>query len=102
MGILFAAPQSEFEEIREEWMQSVLQIAKQGVFVGGSVISGFESAFASYTNVTGAVGVGNGTDALFLALKALGIGPGDEVITVANTFIATVNAIYQTGANRFW
>jgi dTDP-4-amino-4,6-dideoxygalactose transaminase len=98
MGILFSAPQLEFEEIREEWMQSVLQIAKQGVFVGGPFVSGFESSFATYTDVTGAVGVGNGTDALFLALKALGVGPGDEVITVANTFIATVNAIYQTGA----
>ncbi|QYR19392.1 DegT/DnrJ/EryC1/StrS family aminotransferase [Paenibacillus sp. sptzw28] len=98
MGILFSAPQYEFDIIREEWLKSVQQIAKNGVFVGGPAVSGFESSFASYTGSAGAVGVGSGTDALFLALKALGIGPGDEVITVSNTFIATVNAINHTGA----
>jgi dTDP-4-amino-4,6-dideoxygalactose transaminase len=98
MGIQFSGPQYEFEVIREEWMQSVQQIAEHGVLVGGATVSKFENAFAAYTDVGGAVGVGNGTDALFLAMKALGIGPGDEVITAANTFIATVNAIYQTGA----
>lgn len=99
MGILFSAPQVEFDIIREEWLQSVTQIAKSGLFVGGPGISKFESAFASYLGVSGAVGVGNGTDALYLALRALGIGPGDEVITATNTFIATVGAIHQSGAN---
>ncbi|OAS17719.1 DegT/DnrJ/EryC1/StrS family aminotransferase [Paenibacillus oryzisoli] len=98
MGILFSAPQYEFNIIREDWLQSVVQIAQNGMFVSGPVVSKFESAFAAYSGVKGAVGVGNGTDALFLALKALGIGPGDEVITVTNTFIATVGAIHQTGA----
>jgi len=98
MGIPFTAPHYEFEAIREEWLRSVGEIAGQGLFVGGPAVSRFESAFAAYTGVAGAVGVGNGTDALFLAMKALGIGPGDEVITAANTFIATVNAIYHTGA----
>lgn len=98
MGILFSAPQYEFEMIREEWMKSVAQIAKNGAFVGGSAVAEFEKAFAASLGVKGAVGVGNGTDALFLAMKALGIGPGDEVITAANTFIATVGAIHQTGA----
>jgi dTDP-4-amino-4,6-dideoxygalactose transaminase len=98
MGILFSAPQYEFDIIREEWLQSISQIAQNGMFVGGSIVSKFESSFAAYLGVKEAVGVGNGTDALFLALKSLGIGPGDEVITVTNTFIATVGAIYQTGA----
>ncbi|TXK84585.1 DegT/DnrJ/EryC1/StrS aminotransferase family protein [Paenibacillus sp. N3.4] len=98
MGILFSAPQYEFNIIREEWLQSVTQIAHSGIFVSGPIVSKFESSFAAYSGVEGAVGVGNGTDALFLALKALGIGPGDEVITVTNTFIATVGAIHQTGA----
>ncbi|MFC4102461.1 DegT/DnrJ/EryC1/StrS family aminotransferase [Paenibacillus xanthanilyticus] len=98
MGILFAAPQVEYDLIREEWLASVAQIGRQGVFVGGAWVSKFEAAFAAYLGVDAAVGVGNGTDALFLALKALGIGPGDEVITAANTFVATVSAIHHTGA----
>lgn len=98
MGIYFSAPQSEFEIIQEEWFKSVLQIARSGVFVGGAAVTGFEASFASDRGVLGAVGVANGTDALFLSLKALGIGPGDEVITVTNTFIATANAIHHTGA----
>jgi len=98
MGILFSAPQVEFEAIREQWLQSVSQIARGGQFVGGPAVAQFESAFAAYLGTEGTVGVGNGTDALFLALKALNIGPGDEVITAANTFIATVGAIHQTGA----
>lgn len=98
MGIPFTAPQAEFEMIRDEWFQSVEQLAKRGVFVGGPAVTDFESVLASYTGVTGAAGVANGTDALFLALKALHIGPGDEVITAANTFIATVSAIHHTGA----
>ncbi|MFB9327856.1 DegT/DnrJ/EryC1/StrS family aminotransferase [Paenibacillus aurantiacus] len=98
MGILFSAPQVEYDIIREEWLETVAQIGRQGVFVGGTWVSKFESAFASRLGVSEAIGVGNGTDALFLALKALGIGPGDEVITAANTFVATVSAIHHTGA----
>lgn len=98
MGILFSAPQHEFELIREEWIAAVNAQAQRGVFVGGPAVAEFEEAFASYVGVPASVGVGNGTDALYLALKALGIGPGDEVITAANTFIATVEAIHHTGA----
>ncbi len=98
MGILFSAPQHEFNEIRSQWLEVVGQIAQQGVFVGGPRVSAFEKAFAGYIGVGETIGVGNGTDAIFLALKALGIGPGDEVITAANTFVATVGAIHHTGA----
>lgn len=98
MGILFTAPQYEFEVIRQEWLDAVTQIGQQGIFVGGAPVSKFESAFAASMNVQGAVGVGNGTEALFLAMKALGIGKGDEVITVVNTFVATVSAIHHTGS----
>ncbi|QJC53258.1 DegT/DnrJ/EryC1/StrS family aminotransferase [Paenibacillus albicereus] len=98
MGILFSAPQAEYDIIREQWLADVAQIGRQGVFVGGARVSKFESAWASYLDAGAAIGVGNGTDALFLALKALGIGPGDEVITAANTFVATASAIHHTGA----
>lgn len=98
MRITFSSPQAEFKCIEDEWLRRLKETAQRGVFVGGMEVTQFESALAAYTQVHHAVGVGNGTDALYLALKALGIGPGDEVITAANTFIATVEAIHHTGA----
>jgi dTDP-4-amino-4,6-dideoxygalactose transaminase len=67
-------------------------------YVGGHQIEKFEQEFAEFLGVKRAVGVANGTDALRIALLALGIGPGDEVITVPMTFIATAASIVQTGA----
>ena len=67
-------------------------------FVGGEEVAAFESAWAAYCGTTHAVGVANGTDALHLSLRALGVGRGDEVIVPANTFVATVEAIVLAGA----
>jgi dTDP-4-amino-4,6-dideoxygalactose transaminase len=67
-------------------------------FVLGPAVEHFEQAYAEYCGVRHCVGVGNGTDAIELALRAIGVGPGDEVITAANTFVATVEAITRTGA----
>ncbi len=64
----------------------------------GAAVQAFEAAFAAYVGTAHAVGVNSGTDALILALRGLGIGPGDEVITVANTFLATITAIVAVGA----
>ena len=69
-----------------------------GQFVGGDRLEQFESSFARYHDSKYCVGVGSGTDALFLVLKALDIGPGDEVIVPTNTFIATAYAVSHTGA----
>ena len=74
------------------------EILDSGQFVMGPVVEEFERNFAELCGVKHAIGVSNGTDALFLALKVLGIGEGDEVITVPNSFLATVGAIVQTGA----
>jgi dTDP-4-amino-4,6-dideoxygalactose transaminase len=71
---------------------------QSGRFIGGPAVSGFEEAFASFCGNSYAVGVGNGTDALRFALMATGVTKGDMVITVPNTFIATVEAISQAGA----
>ena len=98
MGILFSAPQKEFEIISDAWFDAVKSLAVRGVFVGGPSVTSFEAKFAEYSGTAFSCGVGNGTDALLLALKAIGVGPGDEVITAANTFIATVEAIHHTGA----
>src|SRR5260221_13077916 len=67
-------------------------------YILGPEVEAFEAAFAAYHGVTFAVGVANGTDAIELALRAAGIGAGDEIITVAHTAVATVCAIEQAGA----
>ena len=69
-----------------------------GNFSGGPFVERFEEEFAAYCGTRHAIGVGSGTDALWLTLVAMGIGPGDEVITVPMTFVATVEAILRTGA----
>lgn len=76
-------------------MNEVLESAK---YINGPQITQFEEQFAKYCNVKHCVGISNGTDALILALRALNIGPGDEVITTPNTFTATAEAIYLVGA----
>ena len=69
-----------------------------GYYILGPEVEAFESEFAEYIGTLFAIGGGNGTDALSLALRALNIGPGDEVITVSHTAVATVAAIEQAGA----
>jgi dTDP-4-amino-4,6-dideoxygalactose transaminase len=78
--------------------QAVLEVMRSGALAQGARVEAFETAFASATGARHAVATSNGTTALFLALKAHDIGPGDEVITSPMTFIATANAIAQTGA----
>ncbi len=82
----------------EEILADVRRLIAAGDFTLGAPVGQFEHAFAALVGTAYAVGVNSGTDALFLTLKALGIGPGDEVITAVNTFIATVGAIQATGA----
>ena len=79
----------------EEGFSAVLG---RGRFVGGPALERFESAFADYCRAGHAVGVNSGTDAIALALRAHGVGPGDEVVTAANTCVATITAIVATGA----
>lgn len=81
-------------QVNASW-QRIIQRAD---FVGGSDVEDFEHAWAAYCDRRYAVGVGNGTDALQLALQALGIGHGDEVIVPANTFVATAEAVVAAGA----
>lgn len=77
---------------------AIREVIDSSAFSGGFFVNRFEEEFAAYCGATYAVGVGSGTEALWLALIALGVGPGDEVITVPNTFIATAEAITYCGA----
>jgi len=88
----------EFSEIRSEIKGAIVRVLESQWFVLGNEVEEFEREFSHYIGAKYAVGVNSGSDALFLAVKALGIGPGDEVITVSNTYISTVDAIVRNGA----
>ena len=88
----------QYKKIKIELLKAIEDVFESGNFVLGPEVEKFEDNFAKYCGTNYALGVGNGTDALFMAIKALGIGNGDEVITVPNSFIATAGAIVATGA----
>ncbi|MBN1846620.1 MAG: DegT/DnrJ/EryC1/StrS family aminotransferase [Sedimentisphaerales bacterium] len=98
MKVPFLDLKAQYESIRPEVNQALQQVLDKTAFAGGPFVSRFEEEFAAYCGCAHAVGVSSGTSALWLALLALGIGPGDEVITAANTFIATAEAISFCGA----
>jgi dTDP-4-amino-4,6-dideoxygalactose transaminase len=89
---------AQYRRIRAEVDEAVARVIESAQFIRGEDCALFEKEFAAYCGVAHACGVANGTDALTLALRALGVGPGDEVVTVANTFAATVEAILWNGA----
>lgn len=99
MNIQFVDLKAQYEGIKNEIDSAIHAVLAETAFIGGHHILNFEESFARFCGVKYCVGVGNGTDALFIALKTLGIGAGDEVITVANSFIATSEAITLTGAS---
>ncbi len=98
MKIPFVDLKVQYFSIKEEIDQAISNVIQDSAFIGGKYAKTFEENFVDYIGVKNCVGVGNGTDALYIALKVLGISEGDEVITAANTFIATSEAITMTGA----
>jgi dTDP-4-amino-4,6-dideoxygalactose transaminase len=98
MAIPFLTLKAQHQPLKQEILAAVSEVLDSTAFAGGHYVTKFEQEFAAYCQVKHAVGVGNGTDALWFALLALGIGQGDEVITVPNTFIATAEAITYCGA----
>jgi dTDP-4-amino-4,6-dideoxygalactose transaminase len=89
---------AQYERIRAELAPALERVLASAQFIRGEDCARLEEEFAAYCGVAHACGVANGTDALVLALRAYGVGPGDEVVTVANTFIATGEAILLNGA----
>jgi len=89
---------AQYHLIKNEIDQAIHSVIQNSAFIKGKYVKSFEINFAKHIRVKHCIGVGNGTDALFVALKSLGIKEGEEVITAANSFIATSEAITRTGA----
>src|ERR1700746_3844616 len=98
MKVPFLDLKSHHAPMLNEINGAIRDVVENSAFAGGPFVERFEEDFAAYCNSSYAIGVGSGTDALWLVLLALGVGPGDEVITVPNTFMATVEAITYSGA----
>ncbi len=98
MSVPFLDLRTQYQSLKNEILPEIEALMSQAAFVGGPALREFEEDFAKYCGAAHAVGVGNGTDALQIAFRAAGIGEGDEVITAANTFVATVEAIVLAGA----
>lgn len=98
MNVPFLNLQKQYQEIMPEIEQSIHDILEKCCFIGGKYVNSFEESVGEYLGIDHAIGCGNGTDALALALKACNIKPGDEVITTPFTFFATAEAIASIGA----
>jgi dTDP-4-amino-4,6-dideoxygalactose transaminase len=98
MQVPFLDLKAQNDPLRAEILASIGEVLDRNAFAGGPFVAKFEEEFAAFCRARHAVGVGNGTDALWFALLALGVGPGDEVITVPNSFMATAEAISFCGA----
>jgi dTDP-4-amino-4,6-dideoxygalactose transaminase len=98
MSVPFLNLQAQHAPLRAEIDRAIGEVIDRGAFAGGPFVEEFEKDYAAFCRCEHAIGVGNGTDALWLALLASGVGQGDEVITVPSTFLATAEAITYTGA----
>jgi len=98
MSVPFLDLKAAYHELQEEIEEAVLKSLRTGWYIGGNDVESFEDEFAQYTEANYCVGVSNGLDALHLALRAVGVGEGDEVIVPSNTFIATWLAVTHCGA----
>ena len=98
MNIPLVDLRTQYRKLKDEIDPAIQAVLDKCNFILGDELAAFEQAFARFVGVRHGIGVSSGTEALHLAMRAAGIGPGDEVITPANTFIATAVAISLTGA----
>ncbi len=90
---------SQWEESKDETMAAITRVFERGDFILGDDVAKFEQEFAKFVGVKHAIGVANGTDSLIIALRCLGIGPGDEVITAPNSWVSSASSIHLVGAS---
>ena len=98
MPVPFLDLTAQYKQFEAEWLAAIRETGNRGSFVLGPNTQAFEKECAEYVGVKHAIGVANGTDSLYLSLRALGIGPGDEVITTPFTFFASAESIDMVGA----
>jgi dTDP-4-amino-4,6-dideoxygalactose transaminase len=98
MNVPFVDLKSQYLSLKAEIDPAIQAVINETAFIGGKYVEAFEKAYAEKYGVKHCVSCANGTDAIYITLKALGIGPGDEVITVANSWISTSETITQAGA----
>ena len=98
MKITCANPGAQYRSYQEEIKEALINVAKNNNYILGNEVRQFEEEFSKYIGTKYSIGVASGTDAIEIVLRALGIGSGDEVITVSHTAVATVAAIEACGA----
>jgi dTDP-4-amino-4,6-dideoxygalactose transaminase len=98
MQIVFVDLKAQYQSIKKDIDQAIENVISETSFIGGKYVKQFEQSFASLYGVKHVISCANGTDSLYILMKMLGVGPGDEVITVANSWISSSETISQTGA----
>lgn len=98
MDVPFVDLKAQYNSLKSEIDSAIHSVIEETAFIGGKFVADFEKAYAKKYGVKHCISCGNGTDAIYITLRALGVGPGDEVITVANSWISTSETISQTGA----
>ncbi len=98
MHIPFVDLKSQYLSLKQEFDEAILRVVSETAFISGKYAKAFEESFADYLDVKHCIGCANGTDALEIALKAIGVGAGDEVLVPANTWISTAEAVTTIGA----
>jgi dTDP-4-amino-4,6-dideoxygalactose transaminase len=98
MKIPFVDLKAQYHSIKPDIDQAIATVIEDSSFIGGSVVCGFENEFSKLYGVTNVISCANGTDSLYIIMKMLGIGQGDEIITAANSWISSSETISQTGA----
>ncbi len=98
MKVPFVDLRAQYKTIKPRVDQAIAEVLAAAAFIGGDAVADFEAEFAGFTGTRYAVGCANGTDALEIALEALGVGPGDEVLVPAYTWVSTASAVVRVGA----
>src|SRR6185436_13309252 len=98
MNVPFVDLKAQYESIRKDIDTAIQQVIQETAFIGGKYVKSFDQSFAQAYGVKHCIGCANGTDAIYIIMRMLGIGAGDEVITTAGSWISTSETIGQTGA----